>query len=136
MNAAPLAWGVYQQLTGESRVLPFPTVVWFSESMRHNVTMLGPRASYTYALTRKHQLSGIFRLAGNQFVYTDRQVPLYDGDGNIRQDNVQPALTASALNWRWAITSDRYHRGCFALKLAAQSAAGLSLPTVTAEHCV
>ena len=59
--------------------------------------MLGPRASYSYSLNRKHSLSAIARLAGNRFVYTEREVPLYDSNGDIVDPSVTPSLAASAV---------------------------------------
>ena len=87
----------YQQLLGESRVLPFPFLRYVSEGRTHSVSMMGPRLDYRYGFTREHAVGAFVQLDGERLLIVSETFNDYDKNGNQVSDDREAALAISQL---------------------------------------
>jgi len=85
----------YQQLLGESRVLPFPFLRYVGDERRHSVSIMGPRFDYRYGFTRAHSLGAFVQLSGERLLIVSERFRNHDRDGRLVEAEEAAALALS-----------------------------------------
>jgi hypothetical protein len=107
--------GIYSQLTGQSKALPFLYAEYNAERYRFKLAL--PRSHFWYELNPTVSLGALGELDGDKFRLVKRTADLYDPVGNLLKEDVDVNLSYSritlgpAVNVKMGVIQLRFESG-------------------------